>query len=239
MIDEIVFSTRFSSLWSTLTPTMEHFVRSVNLSFYERYESEITSNIQPNERAVASEAAHMALARHLVIGQTEALPAILHTSSKGILADAVTRISKLRGEELQITTDETALLKEILDLAEALRIYLLHYENIDNTQPSPSFPGAGYIDFCTGDLLCDGTLIEIKNVDRNFRAKDFRQLLTYAALDYSSSNRRISDCALVNGRRGIYWKGSIDEFSRHCSGRMANELLEDILHAISSGDLSR
>jgi hypothetical protein len=104
---------------------------------------------------------------------------------------------------------------------------------------SPTFPGAGIIDTCQGDIFFGTTLYEIKAGQRNFRATDIKQLLTYAALNKLTDLRSIRRLGIFNPRMGISYEAPIDEICLEVSGCQSEELLAEIVKAASSGELSR
>jgi hypothetical protein len=72
-----------------------------------------------------------------------------------------------------------------------------------------------------------------------FRAVDIKQLLTYAALNFASAQRKLTRIGLFNPRMGISFSASLDEISLETSGCPSAELLPEIVRVISSGDTSR
>ncbi|WP_340331985.1 hypothetical protein [Microbaculum marinum] len=103
----------------------------------------------------------------------------------------------------------------------------------------PIFSGCGYIDSSEGDIINDGRLFEIKAVDRPFRSSDIRQLITYCALNHLSNQYDIKRIGVFNPRRGVYFSLPVRVVSREISGQTEQELFDNIVNAVSSGDISR
>lgn len=131
---------------------------------------------------------------------------------------------------------------EMEDAREQLRRLRIFFENEAKgaaLELSPPFAGCGIIDACEGDIYFDDTLFEIKAGDRNFRSIDLRQILTYAALNYSQSKRKIDSVGLFNPRLGISFCMGLEELCLEVSGHSASHTLSEIIRAISSGEISR
>ena len=86
--------------------------------------------------------------------------------------------------KFNVTEVETA---EAFELSRNIEKFLSQFSG--DIQFSPVISGAGVIDTCQGDLSVNGTLFEIKTVNRNFRSKDIKQLLIYLALDAATKRR--------------------------------------------------
>ena len=93
----------------------------------------------------------------------------------------------------------------------------------------PPFPGCGLVDPCVGDILVGATLYEFKSVDRTFRSHDFRQVLVYAALSHACDAYTIETTELINLRRGVAFRASVDELIEGMSGRDRNWLLQHLV----------
>jgi len=103
----------------------------------------------------------------------------------------------------------------------------------------PIFDGCGYVDRSEGDVLTCHTLFEIKTVDRPFRSIDIRQLVTYGALNYMSQKYKIKNFGIFNPRRGVYFEMPVDTIIFEISGQSSQDLFNDIIQVVSSGDISR
>jgi len=101
------------------------------------------------------------------------------------------------------------------------------------------YPGCGYIDESEGDVICGKTIYEVKTVDRRLRSVDIRQVITYAALNFISKKYEVENVGIFNPRRALFFEASLESVCSEISGRPAQELLADIVEAISSGAISR
>lgn len=74
-----------------------------------------------------------------------------------------------------------------------------------NLEHAPLIPGLGWVASGTGDFAIGATLIEVKHIERNFNAGDFRQVLMYWLLRYAraieSDDDVWSEVLLLNPRR--------------------------------------
>ena len=109
---------------------------------------------------------------------------------------------------------------------------------------SPIIPGLGWISSGNGDFSLGRILIEVKHTDRNFMSRDFRQVLMYWLLKYSSSIVRDediwTDCLLINPRRNSGLLFNFDEvlYSASTSSNRV-ELLELLRSIVGEEQLRR
>lgn len=239
MIDEVMFANRFTAVWSSLAPLMEHFVRSVNLTFYERYNNPIVSKVDPAAHAFISEAAFLTYGKYLKHAKSKSIDNIVDSEFQEIKIKSEERLGALRGVDIHIDVSENIQKDEIVSLARSIDVYFNQVERKNNLIFCPSFRGTGYIDSCEGDFYCEPTLVEIKNVQRNFRAGDFRQTLIYAALAFAAESHSIGYISIVNPRRGVYFKDTVDRISEYCSGKNKYLLFEELIYVLTSGEISR
>lgn len=154
------------------------------------------------------------------------------------LADAIARLRPLVDAPLSLEAPVTD--AERQDAAKILRSIHGYFLSLkQNILPRPIFDGCGYVDTSEGDVLTGTTLYEIKTVDRPFRSVDIRQLVTYCALNYLSGRYMIDCIGIFNPRRGVYVVISLEEVCYEISGLSSQELFDAIVHAISSGEISR
>ena len=234
MISETKFSRYSSSTWRSLTPTMEIFVRKINLELYEREFPLLVSNVDPSRRGFINEIAFQLFA------ETRIIPFVTKEAEERATSRARQLI--LRIEESRPSDTSPLNFEEMRDAKEQLRRLGVFFENEAKgatLELSPAFAGCGIIDACEGDVYFENTLFEIKAGDRNFRSIDLRQILTYAALNYSQSMRTIDLVGLFNPRLGISFCMGLDELCLEVSGRPASHTLSEIIRVISSGEMSR
>ena len=94
---------------------------------------------------------------------------------------------------------------------------------------SPLVRGAGILSSCEADLAVGEYLVEIKAVDRNFAAKDLKQLFVYLALDALDRRRWMKGC-LLNPRLATWCRFDVEELVRRLSGgRPSAEVLPDLI----------
>ncbi|MGI5168206.1 hypothetical protein ACQEU3_28045 [Spirillospora sp. CA-253888] len=97
---------------------------------------------------------------------------------------------------------------------------------------SPLIPGCGVVDLAIADICHEGELIEVKTVTRQFRGADFRQALTYAAMLYAS-DRTVDSITLLNPRRAVYVKGSLDLIAEGAGGTSGVELMQELVELMT------
>lgn len=231
MIDVSSFATYYNAFWAEHTPTSEHFVRRLNLEYVERWSPPLG---KPKEPIRAAFIAELAFSRFCAgidgvpKGEIDKL-ALVDTGKRlrPLLEDPVTLEGPLRSVEEE----------QISRLESTLRSFFTWRATCNVARPL--FRGCGYIGTSEGDVLNGSCLFEVKTVDRAFRSIDIRQLITYCALNYLSRQYEISSIGLFNPRRGLYFEYLINDASREISGRPAQDLFDSIVHAVSSGDISR
>ncbi|TBW34518.1 hypothetical protein EYW49_18195 [Siculibacillus lacustris] len=231
MIDASSFSSRHNAFWSNYTPTSEHYVRRINLEYAERWSPPLDKPMVPIRAALVAELAFARVCAKLSDIQADKIENIA-------LADARRRMRPLLQDPL--TLDHSITPEEDSQTSHMERI--LHSFFISKKKriiTRPVFAGCGYIDTSEGDIVIGGCLYEIKTVDRPFRSMDVRQLITYCALNNQSKQFDITNIGIINPRRGLYFEASVDAVSYEISGVSIQNLYDFIVHAISSGDISR
>lgn len=104
---------------------------------------------------------------------------------------------------------------------------------------SPEFPGCGFLDRCSGDVIYEDALFEVKAGERGFLSVDIRQLITYAALNRAAGVFTIRQLGLFNPRTGLSWRMSVEELAHEVAGRSGDDLFAETVRIVSSGDTSR
>jgi hypothetical protein len=237
LIDATTFANSFSAFWRGITPSCDLFVRRVNLDGYERWEPPL-KNIPPGGRkALTAEYAFSAFAISIeIFNGADPLP------EEKVQSDAwnqtVSRLKPYAAEGLDIQTPLTQAEREEANLFYR-RLYSFFAQRPKPIFPRPLFPGCGFLGESEGDVLVQDTLYEVKTVDRNFRSSDFRQLLTYAALNRAANSQDISFVAVFNPRRGTLFKIDLDDLAKEVSGMNSSQLLTEIVEELSSGAISR
>lgn len=108
---------------------------------------------------------------------------------------------------------------------------------------SPLVPGLGWISSGFGDFSLGHILIEVKHTDRNFTARDFRQVLMYWLLKYSASIERSEDiwteCLFLNPRRNSGLLFNFDEVLHSASASSNRVELLELLRSIVGEEPTR
>jgi hypothetical protein len=238
MIDASQFSTTYNAFWNQVAPAMEHFVRNMNRQRLRRAYPPLPPSLAANRGVVAEYAfalfaeraqdADTGVARRAAEIRTAAWDATL-LRLKPILKNLIVTPSELNQTELE----------EVVQLTDRLCGIFLAPDRQGRLKVRPVFNGCGYVDASEADFICEGALYEVKTVERLFRGIDIRQVITYAALNFASSQHEITRLGLFNPRTGHIVQMGIDEVSIEIAGKGSQELFSEIIQAISSGDISR
>lgn len=123
--------------------------------------------------------------------------------------------------------------------ARSLRFFTMHMCPQQSITMQPTFDGCGIVDRCEGDMLIGTTLWELKNVERDFRLADLKQLLTYCALNYASQQYLIESVGVVNARQGVCFRISLTSLALMAAAMSESELLGEIVRYITMDAPSR
>lgn len=129
---------------------------------------------------------------------------------------------------------DSAELAEAQEWASRLAVFAFKKHPRESVIVSPLFCGCGVVDDCFGDLLVGRTLYELKNVERDFRLTDVRQVLCYAALNSVSHQYQIDSVGLINARAGVYYRTDVTAIALAVSGVSAAALFSEITNYISA-----
>lgn len=223
MISERLFAAWFPSFWRELLPFSNAFVRGVNSEWGDVLND--SSGIEPIRRSVLNESAV----------RVYCLP----KSERGVnLDDVVAEVENwLRAPIEKLTEYQRSEISWMI-------------RNLDERYPvvrggahqshsfSPQFPGCGILSECQGDFLLNKVLVEVKSGFRTFRTVDFRQALTYAALNYAGSHYDIHELALYNARLDRCVSLSVDDLCLQMAGERAVDIFEKILDFASASVVS-
>ena len=241
MISERTLMCKFPSLWKQVLPVLTpNFMRVFNNSYVVNLRDE--NECEVSSVPIHAEISRMDLVAELAIqsvkfaiekkqevdeifADTQSLKEVWSVSQ--FLIDSYE--GKKPDAEFNLTEEETA---EALKLSRNIEKFLSRFAG--DVQFSPVISGAGAIDTCEGDLSINGTLFEIKTVNRNFRSKDIKQLLIYLVLDAARPNRRWEHGGLFNPRRAVWCSFEVDSFVKTVSrGLSVHEVLDELLSAFS------
>ena len=218
---------------------LDGFVRSVNGSSVT-YARAPVLRIGPKRSSVVSELASKMFREatesgrgvSMVFGDRELVGA------QGLAARQ--RIAQLDGQRLaevpHLDSSEEAAAAE---LASSTQRYFLERHAADRLLVGVALPGCGLVDAAEADVLAGRVLYELKSVQRGFRGADFRQVLVYAALNYAGRTHEIEDIGVLNPRRGVVCRVSVNSFARLTAGISGNELLAEVVEAMSRPGVSR
>jgi hypothetical protein len=132
----------------------------------------------------------------------------------------------------RVTADER---RESQALAARVADFIKNQFRVQHWKKRPPFRGCGFIEACNGDLLADdATLFEFKSVNRLFRATDFRQILTYLALNHAAVTYPLREVCLANPLQGVSFRVSTTELIAGMTERRPSDVLEDIVAFISA-----
>lgn len=215
---------RHSSVWVTVTPTMEQVVRAAN-SMQESLGRAVPSLSDSQRNALIAETAF------LLAGAGFPETHIRKPELEAKARDFLMRLPRSEGSEASLSSDEWV---EVGMLAQVTRLYS---SRLDQPNFSPKIPGCGVVDAATGDILCGTELVEIKTVTRPFRAYDIRQAVTYSAMLYAS-DYMVERITLLNPRRARFVSMSLDEIAVATRGESKVALIQDLVECMVSLQVS-
>ena len=238
MISETTFARDYGSFWKNTTPTMDGFVRKINAGLYEREFPEMAGAVPPNRRgfvnSIAFEAFSLGIAQQKSGVLVDPIQTRVIVAQTKVASKWQTLASSAGSFSLPMSIDE-----KIDAIQQNDRLEVVFRDRFGHLSVGPRFNGCGIIDGCAGDILKERTLWEVKAGNRDFRAIDLRQLVTYTTLNFASKQYAISKLGLFNPRTGKSFDIDLDVFCYEVSGRTASELLPLIAYAVSNGDISR
>ncbi|WNG57568.1 hypothetical protein F0U59_24490 [Archangium gephyra] len=120
-----------------------------------------------------------------------------------------------------------------MELASRLEMFFSPREDLKTRIP---IAGCGWLAECEADAWADGTLYEVKAVDRPFRGADIRQLLVYSAMNSESRQYEIERVCLVNPRRGKYYEVSLEDLCIRVAGTGRYEVTNGIINLLTNSE---
>ena len=144
-----------------------------------------------------------------------------------VTQSAFERIKRLRSAEGKTKMKHLRAMDDSMEIAVRLEDFFEN-EGAGKLLIQPRFKGCGILDSCYGDLFMGNTLYEVKCVERNLRSIDIRQVLTYCALNYQSCQFEIDEVCVVNPRRGISFRFSVESLAQQASSKNSAELFHQI-----------
>jgi len=238
MISERKLVSSHSSFWRNLMPMADAFTRNMN-STLTRALPPLESSFKGVRNSLISELSFRLYTYHC--NEDFSLEKLLGDKDRlTILKDDVHRyIARLEKSETELTgfSEEEVVASALLTLR--LRKCMNYINPGKNVVTKPIFIGCGIVDNCEGDILTGSTLYELKNVERDFRLADIRQLLAYCALNHESRQYLIDSVGLVNARSGLTYRIELDKLSYLTAGVSSSELFSDITRYITADTPSR
>ena len=236
MISETMFSTQYTSFWRIATPGMESLIRRINSGLYTRDFEPMTIDTPPERRGIINE-----IAFRYFCNFVKSTASSSGESQHNLLHQAKLEIAReTTGLEFDINTETNPFEDcDIFEQFNRFRSKFLDNFFISELVCRPNFKGCGIIDACTGDIIFNSTLVEIKAGDRLFKSADMRQILTYLSLNYAHFSYDINTVGLFNPRVGTSFLIDCRDLCYQVSGRDVSGLVNQILAAISSGEISR
>lgn len=237
MISERKFVSAHTSFWRVAMPMGEAFMRAVNTNLPSFMEPR--GSLPDTRYSLVSEYSFRVWAEAVgAKGQVQySLPWPDETRRQLIAGEVSRYIQGL--DHRPVEPMQPHEIQEGHELAQRLHRFLLKKHLGETVIPRPQFPGCGIIDDCVGDCLVGTTLYELKNVERDFRLADLRQVLCYCALNAAADRYRIDAIGLVNARSGGYYTADVTVVSLAAAGAPAADLYSEIAHYISTEAGSR
>jgi len=233
MISEHKLASTYSSFWRVALPFSDAFTRRMNLAtqaFAQYYELDVASD----RAALVSEMSFRLLGRIFRNAEASLDRAAVDESAQ----EAWSYIARFPDSGL-LPAPTASEIAEAQVLSARLNTFFRDEGAGEPLIVNPSFDGCGLVDNCAGDILAGTTLYEIKNVDRNFRIVDVRQLIVYCALNAEKPKYPINSVGLVNGRSGRFYRIDLDLLALDLAGSSAADLFSEVVTFMSSELASR
>lgn len=225
LISELRFAKSYNSVWRSLAPTMELFVRKTNLTLYNRDWPEMAASSPASSRSLINQVAFRALveAKSSQRYLSEVIEKIQNVDNLRLIETHFTGISILSDLELL----------EAGELASRMGRRLLS-GGMANITLNPRFEGCGFINACFGDAVtAQGGIWELKDGDRPFRSYEFRQVSIYGALYLDSTGHAPPFVGVINSRRGVSVQVTLDTLANEVAGQSGIDYLREVVRAIS------
>lgn len=227
MISERKFARSYSSFWRLILPLSEAYVRHINSRLAE-YMPAFQLSVPPERSALVSEMGFRFFADlQLMRLATDA------DNLERVSLQTWRYIKSLSGSLVDLAPPSGQDQGDAIIIADRIYKFFVTHESGQKIVARPKFAGCGLVDTCEGDVLAGSVLYEIKNVERDFRAIDLRQVLTYCALNHAKKSYEIDAIGLLNARSGSFLRINIDSLCRGMAGAPAGEVLPEIVQFLS------
>jgi hypothetical protein len=252
LITEKRFALSYRSFWNSIIPLAWSYVRRRNLQVDTFVDAPLVSGLNEN-RGVINELSFKLFAesREKGVPASDLEQEDIDQSIKRAL-DFIRRFREYSRKP--VPWPSLNAIAEARALAERLERFVERFPGF-SVVIAPSFPGCGWLDECSGDMLINDVLCEVKSggsrIRRRvksggtpfegpvtsggtrFQGRDFRQLLIYAALNFQSRRYDIDSVCLVNPRLGIYLQENLDDLCFELAGAPAIEVFAEIIDFVS------
>lgn len=229
MITERRFADGFQSFWKSVMPMATDYIRRENLRltrFLEPMAETSTAN-----RGVTNELAFRLFAESRALSVP--IDGLTSASIRKAITTAVDFIRRFREYSRgPLDAPSKQAVEEAIELAQRLEYFVVGRRPTTLTV-QPTFPGCGWVDECSGDLLLDRTLCEVKASQDRFRSRDLRQVLIYAALNQLAGRYAVTDLCLVNPRLGVFLLEDLGDLCLEVAGAGPVDILNEIVAFIS------
>lgn len=214
MISEINFSKSYSSFWNEYTPWLNTYVEEVNADKTLYIEDPLFVDDESIYRSINSIVSFTRY-KELLKGND--------TQIGDYLQLAMGTINLFPRTNIETYTLTDANIQAVIQISD--RLYKRYNKDII---VDPQFCGCGIIDNCSGDILKNEILVEIKAGKRKISATDIKQMITYYALNNHAHAFNIQEFELYNPRMGFLWKSNIQLLISDISSISAYELCDEI-----------
>lgn len=208
---------------------LEQFVRFANASA-QQLPVASAAIVEPGRRAFLSEAAFVLAMEGRRGSRTTPIAAARLTVERSRW------FSKGAGELTEVEVSYVGQLAQAMEMA--LDVWHLA-EGLVPEEWEPEFSGAGIIDSGRGDVRCGGVLWEFKAADAGFHASDFRQLMTYCALNWASGGAPLHTLVLFNPRSGMQFVTRTADLARAAALATEFEVSAEIIRFATASGVSR
>lgn len=216
MISEVSFSRGYTSFWTEHAPWISDYVSSINKGLVARLEDPIELGDDTVHRSINNTIA-FTLFKNVITEQNNDIEKALLEAQK-----IVANYPRNNMETFVLSDDYMKIIQR------QCKRLVKHY--IDKTPEFyPEFSGCGIMESCQGDLYYNETLVEIKAGERGILSSDIKQIITYCALNWLSSNpKSIKYVEFYNPRQGILWESKLEELIMIVSNLPIEDLFDQI-----------
>lgn len=235
VISETFFASNYPSVWRSIAPSMDDFVRRTNLNGVDREWPPLRSTVDSERRGAVNEAAYLLFAGSSALGQRPSLK-WLQSNLLSAFMQAVEYSQK--NQPMRKVEPNEQEVREIIAIYRRLDAYFSSTEH-SPIVVRPHFKGCGILNSCTGDVFSEKRgIYEIKSGDRPFRSIDYRQLSVYLGLYFAETRKVAPELHLLNPRTGLFIDLPVSMFTEAVSGRSAVSYCQAVVECFSANLIS-